>query len=84
MIKATLQKTNETANTFALTINYLDSTANQQNLVGGTSACATFFQGLLSVIKIDFTNKQIPSAEAQAKALQALTDMLNNLKNIYN
>jgi hypothetical protein len=83
-IKVALQNNNQTNQTFVLTINYLNSPDNQEELTNSTSTCLTFFNGLQNAIITDLNNNNINLANSQQTALKKLNDLLNDLKNSLN
>jgi len=83
-IKGTLQNNGATNQTFAFTINYLNSPVNQEELTNSTSTCVTFFNGLQNAIQTDLNKNNINLANAPQTALSKLNDLLNDLKNSLN
>jgi hypothetical protein len=80
-LNETLQSTAETRQTFVLTIDYIDSPTNLQNLVGGTSTCPTALNDLYNALMNDLKNQNFSLATAKQKVLDILTNWLNSLKN---
>ncbi len=83
-IKVALQNNNQTNQTFVLTINYLNSPDNQEELTNSTSTCLTFFNGLQNATITDLNNNNINLANSQQTALKKWNDLLNDLKNSLN
>ncbi len=76
-IVAKLQKTNETSEIFAQTINFLESPENQQNLINGTGTCLTFLNGFGATVKSDIQNAPSTLSDDQKNAWN---DFLNTLQ----
>ena len=79
-VNETLQANNRTRTIFVSTLNYLNTPANQQKLVGGTSVCPSFFNEIQKIIETDLTNAKENSAAARQKALDLVNKLLDELK----
>lgn len=80
-VNETLQENNRTKNIFVSTLNYLNTPANQEKLVGGTNVCPTFFNEIQKAIETDLTNAKENSASAKQKALDVVNKLIDELKN---
>jgi hypothetical protein len=83
-INETLYETNETTETFALTIAYINNPVNQAELVGGTSTCNVFFSGLKDQLVADWKNKKLSETNAETNALSTLQNLYNIINGVIN
>ncbi len=83
IINETLQATNQTEQIFTTTINYLNTPANQANLLGGTSTCPSFFSGLKDAIATDLKNANANSADTEHQAMNIVKNALNQLEALF-
>jgi len=82
-INGTLQKTNETQYIFVLTLNYINSPANQAELINNTSTCLTFFDGFVEAVQTDVKNTNLTLAAVDNVASKTLNDLLNNIQELF-
>ncbi len=82
-INGTLQKTNETQYIFVLTLNYINSPANQAELIYNSSTCLTFFDGFVEAVQTDVKNTNLTLADVENVASKTLNNLLNNIQELF-
>ncbi|CAF1215107.1 unnamed protein product [Adineta steineri] len=80
-INKTLHTTNEMAQIFASTINYLNIPDNQEKLTNSTSTCSTFFNEIKDGLVADMKNNNSTLQNAENKAEEIFKNFLDIFKN---
>ncbi|CAF1215052.1 unnamed protein product [Adineta steineri] len=82
-INKTLHITNEMAQIFASTINYLNIPDNQEKLTNSTSTCSTFFNEVKDGLVADMKNNNSTLQNAENKAEEIFNNFQDIFKNLF-